>query len=103
MSAIFAELRDRFRESMRPRIAAMELLVAAIRRDAGNANAVDCLARHFHALAGLGSSYGFPLVSSLADEGEDSAMPIARAASTPDHAHVERWSELVAAIAREIA
>jgi len=103
MSAILAELRDHFRESTRPRIADMQLLVAAIRCDARDASAVDQLARHFHALAGLGGSYGFAVVSTLADEGEGTAMPFARAATAPSDAHVERWSELVAAIAREIA
>ena len=79
------------------------MLVAAIRADARAASAVDQLARHFHALAGLGASYGFPLVSALADEGEGTAMPIARITAAPSDSHVERWSELVAAIAREIA
>jgi len=53
---LMRELREHFRESARPRIAEMETLIAALQRDARDVRALEKLARHFHALAGLGGT-----------------------------------------------
>jgi chemotaxis protein histidine kinase CheA len=100
---LMRELREHFRESARPRLAAMREQLAALRRDAHDVQSLDALSRHFHALAGLGGTYGFPRVSELADEGENASMPLARKAQAPCANDVKRWEELVEQIARDIA
>ena len=85
------ELRDRYRESARPRLAEMRAALDAL----PSADALQVLARHFHAFAGMGATYGFPRVSALGDEGEGLfRSPLETAAA--------RWRELVDEIEREL-
>jgi HPt (histidine-containing phosphotransfer) domain-containing protein len=83
---LMGELRVRFRETTAARLREMRSLFDALDRDP---TASDSLARHFHALSGLGATYGYPRVSELGEEGEH----------TTD---VARWRELVDAIARAL-
>ena len=85
------ELRARFRETTQVRLRDMHALLAAIERDAEDAVAVEKLLRHFHALAGLGATYGYPGISELGDEGEG---------LTVRDAH--RWRELLAEVERQL-
>ncbi|HKR63331.1 MAG TPA: Hpt domain-containing protein, partial [Thermoanaerobaculia bacterium] len=68
---VLEELRERFRETSRVRLQEMVPLLDAI-----DAESMRRLARHFHAFAGLGATYGFPRVSELGDEGEASILPL---------------------------
>ena len=80
-------LRAHFRESTAERLREMATLLEALDRDPGDGKARGQLERHFHALSGLGATYGYPRISELGDEGERSADPA-------------RWRELVDAVAR---
>ncbi|HEX8169753.1 MAG TPA: Hpt domain-containing protein [Thermoanaerobaculia bacterium] len=93
MTALDAELRARFRETAAVRLDEMQRLL-----EAPDARAVEQLARHFHALAGLGGTYGYPQVSELADRGEASAMPLMRANALPNEEQVSEWRALVVAM-----
>lgn len=85
------ELRDRYRENSRPRLEEMRAALDAL--PAGEA--LQVLARHFHAFSGMGGTYGFPRVSELGDEGEGLfASPLENA--------IPRWRELVDEIEREL-
>ncbi len=84
--ALMDSLRAHFRESTAERLREMVALLDSLDRDTG---ARERLQRHFHALSGLGATYGYPRVSELGDEGE----------STDDPA---RWRELVDAVARAL-
>ena len=64
------ELAARFREKSRERIEEMEALVSVLDVQPPIPGAADRLLRHFHALAGLGSTYGYPEVSRHGDAGE---------------------------------
>jgi CheY-like chemotaxis protein len=97
-SALLQELRDRFRETAWKRLAEMVPLL-----DAVDADSVRALARHFHAFAGLGGTYGFPRISELGDEAEASILPFVRCGEEPDGATMARWRELCAEIRRELA
>lgn len=72
------ELRARFRETSRQRIEEMDELLAVVTHDAGDAEAVRKLAKHFHAFAGMGGTYGYPRISELGDEAEEVLMPVTR-------------------------
>ena len=95
---LLQELRERFRETARNRLAEMAPLLDAI-----DAESIRALARHFHAFAGLGGTYGFPRISELGDEGEASILPILRCGDEPDGATIARWRGLCAEVERELA
>jgi HPt (histidine-containing phosphotransfer) domain-containing protein len=83
---LMASLRAYFRESTAERLREMTTLLDALDENPG---AREQLARHFHALSGLGATYGYPLISELGEEGERSNDPA-------------RWRELVDAVARAL-
>ncbi|HEY0144191.1 MAG TPA: response regulator [Thermoanaerobaculia bacterium] len=103
MTSELESLRIRFRTSTAARLAEMQALVEALTCDAGDRASLDALARHFHGLAGLGTTYGYPSISTLADEGEAIAVPLSRRGGMPEAALIERWRELIAAIGAELA
>lgn len=80
-----AELRERFRAATIPRLAVMSALLDRLARDPADAEARRELTRHFHGLAGMGGTHGFPRVSELAEEAEEG-----------------RWREVVREIEREL-
>ena len=81
-----ASLRAYFRESTAERLREMTELLDALDTDA---SARERLERHFHALSGLGGTYGYPRISELGDEGERTNDPA-------------RWRELVDAVTRAL-
>jgi hypothetical protein len=99
---LLEELRARFRETMAIRLREMEALLETLAREPANGDAVARIGRHFHAMVGLGATYGFPLISQLGDEGEASSLILGRTGSpvTP-HLHA-RWCELVAAALHDL-
>lgn len=92
------ELRAHFRESSRVRL--VELRAALDRLP--DADAMQLVAKHFHAFAGMGGTYGFPRVSELGDEAEAAAIPLMRSGDAPDAATVARWRALADEIEREL-
>ena len=100
--SLLAELRARFREAARIRLVEMTVLLGCLERDLSDAAALQQLARHFHALAGMGGTYGFPRVTELADEAERVMVPLMKRGGTPDAAAVAQWWELAQSIGREL-
>jgi len=100
--ALMEELRVRFRETAAVRLHEMTSLLDALERDRGDAAALQKLGRHFHALSGLGATYGFPRISELGDEAEDAIVPLERSAKSPTDAQLARWRELVRAVSTEL-
>lgn len=80
-------LRAHFRESTAERLREMTSLLETLDGDPDDVEARQQLERHFHALSGLGATYGYPRISELGDEGERSVDPA-------------RWRELVDAVTR---
>lgn len=95
------DLRGRFRETSRIRLDEMESLLAALERDPRDAEALQKLAKHFHGLAGMGGTYGFPHVSRLGDEAEGELLPLVRR-GVVERASIARWKQIVAEIRVEI-
>lgn len=79
--ALMDELRARFRETARVRLEEMRRLLDG-GRDAD-------IVRHFHALAGMGATYGYRRVSELGDRGESTRSR-------------EEWRSLIEEISREL-
>ncbi|MBV8518026.1 MAG: response regulator [Acidobacteria bacterium] len=93
---LMAELRARFRETTASRLDDMQRLLDAETLD------LPALARHFHALAGLGTTYGHPRVTRLGEEGENAAKPLLREGRAPSADDLRAWRALVAAVRAEI-
>lgn len=96
--ALMEELRARFRETTQVRLQDMHALLDVLDGEPRNAHIVEKLLRHFHALAGLGATYGYPRVSELGDEGEGL---FARRA-IPDAQTLQRWRALTAEVERQL-
>jgi len=59
------DLRERFSETARVRLDEMAALLEQLRQDPDQRDALDRLATHFHGLAGMGTTCGFPRLSQL--------------------------------------
>jgi CheY-like chemotaxis protein len=92
------ELRARFRSTTEVRLLDVARLLDALEEDATNGDALQRLARHFHALAGLGGTYGYPRVSEFGDELEASIPKNA----APARPVIARWRALIAEVEREL-
>jgi len=99
---LLEELRLRFRETMAIRLRDMDTLLATLARDPANGDALATISRHFHAMVGLGATYGFPRISELGDEGEASSLILARSGSPVTPQLHARWCELVAAASGDL-
>lgn len=99
---LLEDLRGRFRETSRVRLEEMASLIAALERDPRDGEALRQLAKHFHGLAGMGGTYGFPRVSELGDEAEAELLPLVRDGASPDAASIARWKSLLAEISRDL-
>jgi chemotaxis protein histidine kinase CheA len=93
------ELSERFRQTARVRL---EEIVPLLDLAGHDADALQRLARHFHALAGLGGTYGYPRISELGDELEGSILPLAKRGEAPSADTIARWRTVVEEIAREL-
>ena len=100
---LMAELRVRFRETATVRLQEMASLLDALERDGGDSAALDKLGRHFHALSGLGATYGYPRVSELGDEAEGTILPLMRSGERPKETLLGRWREIIEGVVRAIA
>ncbi|HET7433547.1 MAG TPA: Hpt domain-containing protein [Thermoanaerobaculia bacterium] len=95
MDELLNELRARFRETTASRLDEMRALVATLQIHRDDADALDRLSRHFHGMAGLGATYGYPAISELGDAGEATSIPLVRRAATPSDANVASWLALI--------
>lgn len=96
------ELRARFRESTAGRLDTMRAMLAALERDPADRASLSAIARHFHALSGMGATYGFPKISELGDRAEESVIPLAKNGGVPDRETLARWRSVVDEVAAEL-
>lgn len=92
---LLEDLRGRFRETARVRMRDMESLIGQLERDPGDAAALHMLGKHFHGLAGMGGTYGYPRISVLGDEGECAILALTQGGAGPDADTLARWREIV--------
>ena len=96
------DLSERFREKTRERLEEMTALLDILERHPPFPGSLERLARHFHALAGLGSTYGYPEVSRLGDEAEAILIPLVRQGQEVGKEQLKTLRELAEGIAREV-
>lgn len=68
---LMAELAQQFRANTLERLDKMRTLLARLDGDRANRATLTELHRHFHGLAGLGGTYGFPLISEIGADAEE--------------------------------
>lgn len=90
---MYEQLRERFEAKTRERFVAMRENLAAMNR--GKRDAIDGLFRDFHALTGLGSTFGRPAITQLASIGERALLEFRQNGSAPAAADLDRWNGLV--------
>jgi chemotaxis protein histidine kinase CheA len=98
---LLAELAVQFRASTIERLDKMRTQVARIESDRGDHATLTEIHRHFHGLAGLGGTYGFPLVSEIAADAEEACESI-DAASRPDDDFIAMLERAIAAIEEQV-
>ncbi|HEX2831544.1 MAG TPA: response regulator [Thermoanaerobaculia bacterium] len=96
---LLTELQARFRETTRARLQDMRTQLARLESDPSDAEALQRLSRAFHALSGLGGTYGFPRISELGDEAEGT---LAQGTSPVPAELFPRWRTILDAVAEEI-
>jgi chemotaxis protein histidine kinase CheA len=96
------DLKARFRETATVRVQAMRSLLETLGDNPADPAALDQLTRHFHALSGLGGTYGFARVSFHGDEGEGSIKRLSREHRSPTEKDVALWRYLVEKISGEL-
>jgi chemotaxis protein histidine kinase CheA len=96
------DLRARFRETARVRLEEMTALLEQLGDDPADRKPLQRLSAHFHGLAGMGGTYGFPRVSELGDEAEGLILPFVKRGEAPDAATLARWKAIVGEIRGEL-
>ncbi|HEX9982420.1 MAG TPA: response regulator [Thermoanaerobaculia bacterium] len=99
----FEELRAHFRETAANRLAEMARCITTLLADPRDAGCFNTLSRHFHGLAGLGTTYGFPRISELADVGEAETIELLRHHAAPDVLRIHHWGALIEQMSAAIA
>lgn len=93
---LLEHLRARFRETTAVRLQEVTRLLDTL--DSGGADdgdVVERLSRHFHALAGLGATYGYPRVSELGDHAEGAILALRKSGAAPSAEQVAWWRALM--------
>jgi chemotaxis protein histidine kinase CheA len=99
---LLAELAAQFRTSLRERLETMRALVARLDGDRADRETLILVHRHFHGLAGLGGTYGFPRVSEISAAAE-AACDDALATAPLDDAFIALLGNAIDSIEREAA
>ncbi len=102
-SQTFGQLKEQYIRRSSERIGKIIEMLSVLAQNPSNAEVIEQLSRQFHWLAGSGSMYGYPAVSSMGSEGEDYCNSLLRDASRPPRADVEKLKALLNALANEFA
>ena len=97
---LLSELAEQFRTHTLERLDTMRTLLARLEADRDNREILTAIHRHFHGLAGLGGTYGFPLISELGADAEETCESIGPA-GVPDDAFVAMLGQTIERIAEE--
>jgi diguanylate cyclase (GGDEF)-like protein len=102
-SQTFGQLKEQYIRRSSERIGKIIEMLSVLSQNPSNAEVIEQLSRQFHWLAGSGSMYGYPSVSSMGSEGEDYCNSLLRDTSRPPRADVEKLKTLLSALANEFA
>lgn len=101
--ALTDDLRKHFRTTCGVRLDEMQSQLSALRANRRNFDALQGLALHFHALAGLGSTYGYPRITEFGDSGEKTIFAMAQQHIEPSDEILSEWTELMQRTREELS
>ena len=96
-------LRSQFTAHAERRIKEMRRLLADLRGERTNVDALRQLRGHFHSFAGLGTTYGHPKSTELGDAGESRASHLLNETAAPVDEDLTAWQRLVDALEADLA
>ncbi|HEY9679039.1 MAG TPA: response regulator [Drouetiella sp.] len=99
----FGQLKDQYIRRSSERITKIVEMLSVLAQNPSNAEVIEQLSRQFHWLAGSGSMYGYPTVSSMGAEGEEYCNSLLRDTSRPPTADVGKLKALLTALGNEFA
>jgi diguanylate cyclase (GGDEF)-like protein len=95
-------LRDRFVRGSVDRLERVAQLLDLLEREPADAGALRNLMIQFHGFSGAGSTYGFPGVSALGQEGERLCDALLKEKQSPEEREQERCRSLLRSLRREL-
>lgn len=78
------------------KITTLEQMIARLRDDGADREALSEVNRHFHSLCGSGTTYGFPGVTEIARAGEDECRLLMTSSQPPRKEDLDRWAAYMA-------
>jgi diguanylate cyclase (GGDEF)-like protein len=100
-SQTFGQLKDQYVRRSSERIGKIIEMLGLLAQNPSDSELITQLGRHFHWLAGSGSMYGFPAVSSLGTEGEDYCNLLLKEKAKSPRANVEKLKVLLNELAAQ--
>jgi len=101
-SKALEELRIRFRSNSLARLEEVSSLLDKLSANLSDTEALTRLLHHFHGLAGLGATYGYPLVSILAHQAERDVDELLSEKIPSRQLDLNRWRELARSIHEDL-
>jgi diguanylate cyclase (GGDEF)-like protein len=96
------DLRERFVRGSDDRLTRIEQLLDLLEADPANERCLGDLMIQFHGFSGAGSTYGFPRVSALGNEGERLCDALLKEKVRPEARDAGRWRSLLESLRREL-
>jgi diguanylate cyclase (GGDEF)-like protein len=96
------DLRERFVRGSDDRLARIEQLLDLLEADPADERTLRDVMIQFHGFSGAGSTYGFPGVSALGNEGERHCDALLKEKVQPGARQIQRWRSLLESLRREL-
>ncbi len=96
------DLRECFVRGSDDRLARIEQLLDLLEADPADERTLRDVMIQFHGFSGAGSTYGFPGVSALGNEGERHCDALLKEKVQPEARQIQRWRSLLESLRREL-
>jgi diguanylate cyclase (GGDEF)-like protein len=102
-NAALEEMRANFIRNSAKRLDDIERLTDVLAADAADRTSLDQLMRKLHGLAGLGTTFGFPAITSIARAAEIDATHLLESASAPGATHLGGFRSAITRLREQLA
>src|SRR5262245_17562193 len=97
----FRNLREQYVRGAEQRLENIAESLEKLRQSPQDAIALEDLKRHFHGLSGSGTTYGYPKVSAIGLEGEQSCQALIKVSGIPSGNDMDGWQNLLDSLRNE--
>ena len=98
-----SELRAQFLRRSEAKIDAARRLLGFLRDTPADRRHLEDLMRFFHNFAGVGTTFGFPNVTTAAKEGEIECLALLQSGASPSTTEIDHWTSLLGALVHELS